>query len=174
MAGTVRGRLELASVIFLPCQVSPHKSGTTASSEDRLEMLRLALSEIGDDAFGLDRFEIDEPGPSYSWKTAEHFTAAEPEVEWHWIVGTDQWNALHRWAEPEILREKLHFIVCTRGDDQLVDRPGWRHTEVAFRHPASSTAIRGDFEGHLDWLCDAVVGFCRQKRLYGANPTRVR
>lgn len=170
MAAAVREATGLDSVVFLPCRVSPHKAGAHASPEDRLEMLRRALAEEKEAAFEVSPFELERPGPSYSWTTAEAMTRSEPEVDWHWIVGTDQWNALHRWAEPETLRRLLHFVVCTRGGESLAERPGWRRTVIPFRHPASSTAIRGAFEAHLDWLPDSVASYGRERGLYEAPP----
>ena len=83
-----------------------------------------------------------------------------------WILGTDQWEQIDRWAEPEILRELLHFLVFTREGEPVRDRPGWRHTPIPFAHPASSTAIRADLTGHRDWLTPGVFHYCREQGLY--------
>ena len=154
-------------ILFLPCHVSPHKTGTIATSEQRLEMLRIALEDGAWSRASISRYEIEREKPSYSWQTITAFSESDPEVSWYWIVGTDQWNSLDRWARPDILREKLHFIVCPRGEDELVERADWHCTVIPFEHPASSTAIREDFEGHLDWLTPGVIDFCRKEGLYG-------
>jgi nicotinic acid mononucleotide adenylyltransferase len=87
-------------------------------------------------------------------------------VNWHWIVGTDQWDAIDRWAEPEKLRDFLHFIVLTRDGDPVVERDGWRYTAVPFQHPASSTKIRENFADNVDWLVPGVADYCRELGLY--------
>ncbi len=166
MARKVLESVGLDRLIFLPCYVSPHKEGTVASSEQRLEMLRISLLEEPVERGEVSRLEIDQEQSSYSWETVVALSEQQSEVEWFWIVGTDQWNALERWARPDVLQEKLHFIVCTRGDEPLMERPHWKHTRIAFSHPASSTRIRADFESHTEWLSPGVVEYCRKEKLY--------
>ncbi|MCL4163509.1 UNVERIFIED_CONTAM: hypothetical protein GTU68_011004, partial [Idotea baltica] len=115
MAATVMEHTAIDRVIFVPCFVSPFKSGTVASAEQRLEMLELAVRDSGWKWASVSRFEIERPDSSYSWETAEHFAGEMPEIDLYWIVGTDQWEQLDRWAEPEKLRSLLKFIVLTRG-----------------------------------------------------------
>lgn len=166
MAKAVLDRGAVDQVRFLPCYVSPHKSGTVANEEQRLQMLEIALEDSSLEDASVSRYEIEREEPSYSWETITSFSESEPGVSWHWIVGTDQWNSLHRWARPEVLREKLHFLICTRGDENLVERADFCSTVIAFEHPASSTAIRRDFAVHHDWLTPGVVEYCRETGLY--------
>ncbi len=169
MAETVIEHTGIDEVIFVPCFVSPFKSGTVASPEQRAEMLELAIRDSGWEWASVSRFEIERPEPSYSWETAEHFTQAMSGAELHWIVGTDQWEQLERWAEPEKLRELLRFVVLTRGDAEVAPKNGWRHEALPFEHPASSTTIRERFTEHEDWLTPSVVDYCREQGLYGAS-----
>lgn len=157
MAATASERFALDGVIFVPCAVSPFKSGTTASGPQRREMLETALTESAMDWAAVSDFELNRPAPSYSWETARHFSETRPGVEWHWILGTDQWDQIDRWAEPEILCDLLHFIVFSRAGTVVRERPGWRYSAVAFEHPASSSAIREDFGAQRDWLTPGVA-----------------
>lgn len=166
MAKASREAAGLDGVVFLPCFVSPFKEGTHASAEQRAEMISIALEETGSGWAELSRYEIERQGPSYSWQTAVHYSESMPEVEWHWIVGTDQWDQIENWAEPEKLRELLHFIVVTRDGSGVAERDGWRHTAVQFSHPASSTEIRSDLKSHTDWLTPGVFRYCRENGLY--------
>jgi nicotinate-nucleotide adenylyltransferase len=161
MAATAREQLALEGVIFVPCAVSPFKSGTVASGAQRREMLGTAIRETGMDWAAVDEFELHRPSPSYSWETARHFSTSHPDVAWYWILGTDQWDKIDRWAEPDILRDLLHFIVFSRAGAVVRDRPGWRYTAVEFEHPASSTAIRENPAAHGDWLTPGVAKVAR-------------
>ncbi len=169
MAANVIEHTAIDRVIFVPCYVSPFKSGTVASPEQRAEMLELAIRDSGWEWASVSRFEIERPEPSYSWETAEHFTQAMPGVDLHWIVGTDQWEQLERWAEPEKLRELLKFVVLTRGDAKVGPKAGWRHETLPFEHAASSTMIRERFAEHENWLTPSVIDYCRDQGLYGAE-----
>jgi len=161
MATTARERLALDGVVFMPCAVSPFKSGTVASGPQRLAMLEAAIRDAEMDWATVSDFELGRPAPSYSWETARHFSASRPDVVWHWILGTDQWDQIDRWAEPETLRDLLHFIVFSRAGTVVRDRPGWSCTPIEFEHPASSTAIRRDFAGHRDWLTHGVAALAQ-------------
>jgi nicotinate-nucleotide adenylyltransferase len=168
MAALAHEVAELEEVLFMPAAVSPFKKGTVATAAQRFEMIVIALDDAGMDWAGVSDFELNRPAPSYSWETAHHFHALEPETEWCWILGTDQWEQIDRWAGPERLREGLHFLVFTRKGQTVRDRPGWRHTPIALEHPASSTAIRGDIAGHRDWLTPGVAAYCGEERIYGS------
>lgn len=166
MAAAARESAELEEVIFMPCFVSPFKKETVATSGDRVEMLRIAQAELKMGWASVSTFEVERSGPSFSWETAEHFSAMYPRVEWHWILGTDQWDAIDRWAEPEKLRELLRFVVVTRDGDSVREREGWRYSSVSFSHPASSTKIRENFAEHENWLVKGVADYCRENGLY--------
>ncbi len=166
MADRAREVAGLDELIFVPAAVSPFKTGTVATPAQRLRMLELALAESDLTGASISDCELVRPAPSYSWQTVRHFESLRPGVEWSWILGTDQWEAIERWAEPEILRTSLHFLVFSRHGDIVHDRSGWRATPVAFAHPATSTAIRADFAGHRDWLPPAVADFCEAERIY--------
>jgi nicotinate-nucleotide adenylyltransferase len=168
MATLARAVAGLEEVLFMPAAVSPFKQGTVATAAQRFEMLGIALADAAMDWAGVSDFELKRPAPSYSWETLRHFRVLEPETEWYWILGTDQWEQIDRWAEPERLREGLHFLVFTREGQIVRDRPGWRRTAIPFEHPASSTAIRADFAAHRDWLTEGVVAYCGQERIYGS------
>jgi len=163
---TVHAACDLDGVILMPCRLSPWKEGTEATPPQRVEMVRLAVQEKGWGWAEVSDWEVGREGRSYSWMTAEHFESVEPTVEWHWIVGADQWAGIEGWARADTLRRILRFIVAARGDVAIPARPGWRMVPVTFDHPASSTALRESFAEHLDWLSPAVRTYCREHRLY--------
>lgn len=165
---TARERCGLDRIIFIPCARSPFKSTpTVASPEERHSMLCLSLEEKGwQDWAEVSRFEIDRPPPSFSWQTTAHFRCTEPGVgQFCWIVGADQWAQIDRWAEPEKLRDELHFIVVTRKGTQANPRAGWQATFLEFDHPASATEIRQG-RGDSDWLPRSVRDFITAHQLY--------
>ena len=156
----------LDRVIFMPAAVSPFKKGTVASGEQRRRMIELSLGDEEMDWAEVSSFELNRPAPSYSWETARYFRESDPETSWFWILGTDQWEQIEKWAEPERLKTDLHFLVFSREGQIVAERPGWRHTAIPFAHPASSTAIRGDINAHRDWLTPGVEAFCEKEGIY--------
>ena len=175
LARQAREAAALDEVRFLPCRISPHKTGSRAApAEDRLEMLRRATASLA--WATVDDFELREPGPSYSYLTAEALTASEPAAEWFWVMGNDQWEALPWWRHPERLAARVTFLVLSRGGSPA-PREGFRMLPVPTGgHPASSTAIRASVAAgapRLDWLDPAVADYIARRGLYreqGAVP----
>ncbi len=143
MANAARHACGLERVVFLPANRSPFKMEETAhfTDEQRLELLHLATA-------GLDWAEVSEldlrlPAPSWSWRVVEAWREAHPQDELYWLMGTDQWQQLHRWARCDYLAAHLHFIIYARGEAHAAQpREGTRATFIHGHHPASSSAIR--------------------------------
>lgn len=158
----------LEQIVFVPCQESPLKGRPAlASGADRLAMLRLATDGLPWAA--VSDWELSRPGPSYSWQTAEHFAALHPCAELHWLMGADQWASLERWARPDILRERLTFIVFARDGVRPACRDGWRSVFLPGEFPGSSTEARrllaaGASTAGL--LPPAVADYAVRQRLY--------
>lgn len=159
--------LSLDEVRFLPCKISPHKSGTTpASSEDRLQMLELATAALPWAV--VDDFEITHQGPSFSYQTAEAMLKRFPTDRLFWIMGGDQFAALPSWKHPEKLSQCVEFIVLSRGDAVQVQE-NFRHHSVSGEHPASATAIRSAFANGANshpWLDPQVSAWIAKNHLY--------
>ncbi len=167
IARAAQAACDLDRVVFLPCWQSPHKSeATIASAAQRLEMLELATRDLP--WAEVSKWELERDRPSYSWMTAEHFAQAHPRAELFWILGTDQWRTLERWAEPEKLAELLTFVVFPRGEDPVANE-FFRHFPIDVRHPASSTEIRHRLATGLDvsaMLAPEVADYIAAEKLY--------
>lgn len=171
LADIARKSLALDEVRFLPCRISPHKTGCTpAPATDRLEMLRLATTGLPWAV--VDDFEVRRDGPSFSYQTAAALAARFPQASLFWIMGGDQWDALPRWEQPERLAELVEFIVFARGKHPR-PREGYGLRVIEDGHPASATAIREALARGASshpWLTPAVAGWIAQHQLYRGCP----
>lgn len=131
----------LNRVVFLPAAQSPFKQGKQHlfSDAQRTELLRLATAELP--WAEVSELDLQLPPPSWSWRLVEHYRATYPEAELYWLLGTDQWRELHRWARFDYLAQELHFIVYHRGEIPQ-PREGVCSTFIAGQHPAAATDIR--------------------------------
>lgn len=141
IARAAQAECRLDKVIFLPAACSPFKQGsqTMFTDEQRLHLLRLATQGI--EWADVSPLDLELPPPSWSWRLVEHFRHLAPESELYWLMGTDQWQQLHRWARYDYLTAHLTFIVYHR-ESPPAERPGVRSHFISGNHPASSTAIR--------------------------------
>jgi len=167
MAKAAVDALKLEQVRFLPCRISPHKQNSEPTPADhRLQMLRLATHDHHWAV--VDDFETHHEGPSYSWMTAETMQARFPHSSLFWIMGSDQWEALDRWAQPDRLAACVEFIVFHRGTKPQ-PRKGYRLYPLPAVHPANATEIRRQLaEGQKDhpWLDPEVAAHIEECGLY--------
>ena len=167
IAEAARQAMALDEVRFLPCRVSPHKTGTTpTSAANRLAMLRLATAGLPWAV--VDDCEVRREGPSFSYQTAAALAARFPAARLFWLMGGDQWDALPQWRHPERLAEICEFIVFARGQLPL-PREGYRIRVLETVHPASATAIRealANGESTHPWLAPAVARWIAEHGLY--------
>lgn len=131
----------LDRIIFLPAAQSPFKQGKQHlfSDTQRLKLLRLATADLP--WAEVSELDLQLPPPSWSWRLVEHYRQEHPKATLYWLLGTDQWTELHRWARFDYLAQELHFIVYHRGEAPR-PREGVRSTFIPGHHPASSTEIR--------------------------------
>lgn len=167
IAAAAQRECGLDEVVFLPAACSPFKQGknTFFTDAQRLRMLHLATADLP--WARVSELDLQLPPPSWSWRIAEHWHQNTPGTELYWLMGTDQWEQLHRWARYDYLRELLHFIVYHR-DTPPHPRPGVRSTFICTGlHPASSSRIRESIlRGTTlpaDWLHPQVLHLIQTK-----------
>jgi len=60
--------------------------------------------------------EVERAGPTYTVETLAQLAAAEPSVEWWFLLGRDALEDLPRWHEPRRLLERARLGVAQRPD----------------------------------------------------------
>ena len=96
-------------VIFVPSYWPPHKNDELATYKDRLAMTILAVGEEN-----VSDIEFHLRVPSYTYRTIEKLYEENDNKKVNFIIGYDQFFKLESWKEPEILKEKIHFVVIPR------------------------------------------------------------
>ena len=98
-------------VIIMPTAVSPHKtSQMTASPAARLEMCRLAFSDLGE----VSDFEVNKGGASYSYITCEYLRHKYPDDEIYFFMGADMFACFADWVYPERILKNVKVATCER------------------------------------------------------------
>lgn len=141
MAADAQRACGLESVVFLPAAESPFKQGKRLlfNNEERLALLELATQDLP--WASVSELDLQLPPPSWSWRIVEAWKNAHPQDELYWLLGTDQWDELHRWGRYDYLVQQLTFIVYHRGHAPA-PRDGVRAIFLQGQHPASSSEIR--------------------------------
>lgn len=107
-------QLGLEKVLFMPSGNPPHKQNRIgrATDEQRVEMVRRAISF--NPHFELSLTEMNEEGYSYTYRTLEQLNAANPDVDYHFIIGADSLFDFEKWREPERICHACTIVAATR------------------------------------------------------------
>ena len=121
IAESVRTALELEEIRFIPTGKVAYKDNTlSASGQDRLEMVRLAIE--GNPCFRIDATEVERQGTTYTFETMELLAKAEPDAAFTFIVGADSLDYMELWRYPERI-----FALCRVA---AVMRPGFSKEQM--------------------------------------------
>jgi nicotinate-nucleotide adenylyltransferase len=117
-AEEVQARFSLATVLFIPSYIPPHKlTIEMAAPEDRLAMVKLAVR--GMPHFAVSSIEIDDQQTSYSIITLDKVKKVYPEARLFFIVGVDAFLEIETWKSYRDVLEQCRFIVVSRPGHRL-------------------------------------------------------
>jgi nicotinate-nucleotide adenylyltransferase len=163
--------LQLEKILFVPARVQPFKIGQhSASAEDRVAMLQLAIAE--NPRFSLDRREIERAGPSYTVDTLRELHSETPQDALFLLVGADAAWDLPRWHDAELLTRYADLIALSRPGLEI---PDFEMISEAVDVPAinlSATHIRQSISKGVSLrylLPSAVLEYIESNGLYGST-----
>lgn len=174
LAEQLLGKGILDKVLFMVSARPPHKNEPQVSPEERLEMVRLALSDK-ENMEPCD-LEFKRAGNSYTVDTMAEIRTLYKEDKVFFVLGADSFVQLPDWKEPERLFKEVAFIVSDRScafEDAEYQRKVTGimekyHPDVQFFPLAtpdvSSTELRsGNSTEHLPEL---VLAYIKRNKLY--------
>ncbi len=113
LALELKQHCQLEQMHLLPAHIPPHKQTPSATPEQRLQMLQLALADCTE--LGIDSRELRRHQPSYTVDTlAEIRAEVGDDVCLCWAVGGDSLAGLHRWHRWRELFDCANLIVAVR------------------------------------------------------------
>ncbi len=124
---------------FVLAQQAPLKSKQQLSFEQRAAMIKQMISPYR--KFKLCTIEKDLPLPSYTINTIQALQARYPEIEYVFLMGSDQAENFTAWKDYQILLEKIKFLVYPRSETLDIDLELFTRLEAPLMD-VSSTAIR--------------------------------
>jgi nicotinate-nucleotide adenylyltransferase len=171
LARQALAELALDELVWLPAGQPWQKQRVLAPVEHREAMVRLAID--GEPRYTLSRIEIEREGPSYTVDTVRTLTAQRPGVDWHLVIGQDQYAGFHTWHGWQELLGLVTLAVANRADAPLnADPQVLRVPHEAVALPMmdiSSTDIRARLArglGIADLVPASVAGYIARHHLY--------
>lgn len=174
IAEAARRQLELDEVLFVPSNRNPMKPTKSASSKDRMEMVRRAVA--GREHFAVSDIEIARGGPSYAYDTVSELVYMQPAEYW-WIMGSDSLKTFEAWKNPDKLSRLCRLAVAVRPptnmreiqertSEWLLPRIDWIDVPPS---NASSTDIRLRIQANkpvANLLPANVLDYINERKLY--------
>ena len=179
-------RLGADAVHVIPAALPPHRPAPQASSQQRVNMLELALQEYP--GFFLDTRELQRNGPSWTVLTLRSFRQQYPDDSLCLVMGSDAFADLPTWYHWQEILQLAHVVVIERAGTEAVARPDWAtdylvDDDTSLRHrkcssvlyvrlkgiDISATEIRKRFATGQDvtgMLPDEVITYISQNGLY--------
>jgi nicotinate-nucleotide adenylyltransferase len=108
----------LEKIIFIPCNISPHKTDEKFSSaEQRLEMLNLAIKDVP--YFDNSDIELKRSGISYMIDTLTELKKYYPLLEL--IIGYDNIEKFYTWKNPDEILSTAKLVVMKRKVEKEIE-----------------------------------------------------
>ena len=104
---------DLSKVLFVPCDLPPHKDAfQLASAAHRVAMLEKAIEDNPD--FEICDIEILRGGTNYSIDTVRYLRKLYPQHDLFFIIGSDSLMELHQWKDIKELLRLCRFVTFIR------------------------------------------------------------
>ena len=174
--------LKLDLLLVIPDRIAPHKQlpEDSASPEQRLQMLRLALA--GKEKIQVSDLELRREGKSFTYETVEQLRREYPDDELILLMGTDMFLSFHQWREPERILAQASIGVFYRGtpgeksriEERKAQMEQQGHTVHLIENEVvdiSSTQLRRMlvFRCASPFLPEGVEEYIRSRGLYGTG-----
>ena len=164
-------------VIVIPAALSPFKSSSSASAQERLEMCKLLFN---DSLFDVSDIEISRGGKSYTVETLRMIKEMHPDSRLYLFMGDDMFLSFNRWYKYKEICELATIVcACRSGKAGLLDEMrsfaereiGLSGNEIIICEAEpieiSSTELRGaDDEMKKRYLDAKVFDYIKKRGLY--------
>jgi len=105
--------LGLDRILFIPTNLSPHKTDTKpATAQDRYAMVQRAIEN--EPSFEASDLELHRPPPSYTVDTLRELRSRHPEDAFTLLIGADNVAKFDTWREPAEIRRLANLAVLDR------------------------------------------------------------
>jgi nicotinate-nucleotide adenylyltransferase len=112
-------KANIKKVALMPCYIPSHKNPAVASTEDRLNMVKLICAD--NPLFYPDSRDINRGKPTFSVDSLKEIREAMPTTPLCFFIGSDSLQNLVTWHNWPTLFSLCHFIVCERNENVVDD-----------------------------------------------------
>ena len=115
--------IPLDILVVMPAGKAPHKNGAFFSDELRLKMAQAAMADLNDDRIVVSDWEVKQAQvngkTSFTVDTMRYLKKKYPGAVLYLILGTDMFNTLSTWKDPEIIAANMKLVLVNRRGEKL-------------------------------------------------------
>ncbi len=174
LAETVRQKLKLDKVFFVPANLPPHKDVDIVDAYHRLRMVKLAIK--GNPYFSALDWEIKRGGQSYTVDTVQEFRRKFTGSRIFLIIGSDLADKFNTWKDYRRIKEMAEIAVVERENFPFRKEKGFLLVKMVEVGINSSLVREFIAEGiSVKYMVpEEVLKYIRKHRLYVNYRSRVR
>ena len=159
--------------IIIPNKIPPLKSTlhASASARDRLNMCKLAFSNMGN--LKISSFELRQASntPSYTYKTIQYLLKKYPEAKLYLLVGYDRYCDFNKWKNYKYILNHVTLVVGIRNTNTLDLKDDKKSIPVLFPSVnISSAELR--LKPNKEYTTEPVINYINENGLYAENHIR--
>jgi len=111
-AAQLKIELGLSTLFLMPCAKPVHKDQLNFSTDQRMNMLQLAIKEF--DTLAIDTREIERDGVSYTIDSLKQIKSNYQNHAICLVIGMDSFNHLSSWKDAQDFHQYCHLVVINR------------------------------------------------------------
>ena len=120
-------QLQLDQVLFVPCARPPHRPSASATDDQRVEMLKLAIGARRD--FSICHYELCKQSTSYTVETLQYLVQQNDSAEFYFLMGSDSLENFTQWFQWRSILKLAQLVVYRRELDPE-SRTDFKETEL--------------------------------------------
>lgn len=123
LANAALKKLDMQEIRIIPCYQPVHRQQPFATPEQRLTMVKIAVTEANNERLIVDESEIERKGPSYAIDTLKTLHKKIPNAIFCWLLGSDAFANFTSWKDWQEILKLTHLIIVKRPEAELNNPP---------------------------------------------------
>lgn len=165
-------QFQLDKILFIPAAQPPHKRADSVLTPAPIRARMVALAIQEEPKWELCDLELARPGVSYTVDTLRSLRKDyPPSTRFFFIAGSDSFQDLPRWKEPEEILRLCEWIVAPRLGFPLPEKmpPGFHRLEIKPIAVSASEIREKCRQGAdvSDWIPEKVQDYLVRLKVYG-------
>ena len=157
-------------LLLIPAANSPLKNQPpSAERYHRIQMLKLLIQDL-DFPIHVDDWEINQPGPSYTYETIRHLQENYPDSNLSMVMGADQLMKFYRWKNYDGIMNSVQILGFNRDSCDFMPPNEMNLTWLKdFKVDISSSIIREKIakgDSSDDDLPPSIQRYIQNNKLY--------